>query len=86
MFTSSFVIPLILAQFMRTCARQVKIQKSGNLEHETNVEGCTSFEARRLKILTVECHFAKESYNSINATLAAIAKIVSEDKRKSLGK
>ena len=26
---------------------------------------------------SVECHFAKESYNSINATLAAIAKIVS---------
>ena len=35
---------------------------------------------------SVECHFAKESYNSINATLAAIAKIVSEDKRKSVGK
>ena len=35
---------------------------------------------------SVECHFAKESCNSINATLAAIAKIVSEDKRKSVGK
>lgn len=35
---------------------------------------------------SVECHFAKESYNSINATLAAKAKIVSEEKRKSVGK
>ena len=36
--------------------------------------------------VSVECHFAKVSYNSINTTLAAIAKIVSEDKRKSVGK
>ena len=35
---------------------------------------------------SVEYHIAKVSYNSINTTLAAIAKIVSEDKRKSIGK
>ena len=83
---SKYLRPLLLYNWfwLGSCApARVKLRK---MEIWSMTQKWNFGRLLRCGDFSVECHFAKVSYSSINTTLAAIAKIVSEDKRKSFGK